>query len=138
MRRAAMASLAAAPLAFAAIMMPAGAVMPAIALVMIAYGLLQMYYGLVYAAMHDAIAPELRGTAMGAYFTVQYLGGAAWGPLLTGKLSDHFARAAQTAGTTAEAARAIGLHNAMYVIPALALVLAAVLAVGAGATGIER
>ena len=138
MRRAAIASLAAAPLAFAAIMMPAGAVAPAIALIMIAYGLLQMYYGLVYAAMHDAIAPELRGTAMGAYFTVQYLGGAAWGPLLTGKLSDHFARAAQTAGATAEAARAIGLRDAMYVIPVLSLVLAAVLATGGAKLDVDR
>jgi MFS family permease len=131
MRRAAAASLIAAPLAFAAIMMPAGAVAQALTLIMIAYGLLQMYYGLVYAAMQDAVAPELRGTAMGAYFTVQYLGGAAWGPLLTGRLSDHFASAAETAGATAEAARAAGLHDAMYVIPALSLVLAAVLAAGA-------
>jgi MFS family permease len=135
MRRAAIASFAAAPLAFAAIAMPAGAVTPAITLIMVAYGLLQMYYGLVYAAMHDAIAPQLRGAAMGAYFTAQYLGGAAWGPLLTGKLSDHFARAAQTAGATAEAARATGLHNAMYVIPLLALILAAALAAGASSRG---
>jgi MFS family permease len=120
-----------APLAFFAIAMPAGAAAAAIALMMIAYGLLQMYYGLVYAAMHDAVAPELRGTAMGAYFVVQYLGGAAWGPLLTGRLSDHFARAAVNAGVTAEAARGAGLHQAMYVVPALAVLLAAVLWTGA-------
>ena len=94
MRMAAAASLASAPFAFAAIAMPAGAVAAAIALMMLAYGLLQMYYGLVYAAMHDVVAPDLRGSAMGAYFVVQYLGGAAWGPLVTGRLSDHFARAA--------------------------------------------
>ena len=130
MRRAAATALLAAPLAFAAIALPAGVVAPAIALAMIAYGLLQTYYGLVYAAMHDVIAPENRGAAMGAYFTVQYLGGAAWGPLLTGQLSDHFARAAVTAGATAETSRAIGLHSAMYTIPALALALAAVLTLG--------
>ena len=132
MRRAAAASLLSAPLGFASIAFPAGAVAPVIALMMIAYGLLQTYYGLVYAAMHDVIAPENRGAAMGAYFTVQYLGGAAWGPLLTGKLSDHFARAALASGATAEASRAIGLRTAMYSIPVLALALAAVLALGAG------
>jgi MFS family permease len=68
---------------------------------------------------------------MGAYFMVQYLGGAAWGPLLTGRLSDHFARAAVNGGATAEVARSAGLHQAMYVIPALALLLAAVLWAGA-------
>jgi MFS family permease len=134
MRIAAAASLASAPLAFAAIAMPAGAVAGAIALTMLAYGLLQMYYGLVYAAMQDVVAPELRGTAMGAYFVVQYLGGAAWGPLLTGRLSDHFARAAADAGATAEAARAAGLHQAMFVIPALALLLSAVLWAGSAST----
>jgi MFS family permease len=133
MRMAAAASFAAAPLAFAAIAMPAGAVAAAIALMMLAYGLLQMYYGLVYAAMHDVVAAPLRGAAMGAYFVVQYLGGAAWGPLLTGRLSDHFAHAAAAAGSLPESARALGLHQAMYVIPALAGVLAGVLWAGSAA-----
>jgi MFS family permease len=132
MRLAAMAALAASPLAVAAI--ASGHVAPAIALMMAANGLLQMYYGLVYAAMHDSVKPELRGTAMGTYFVVQYLGGAAWGPLLTGSLSDFFARAAAAAGASTEAARAQGLHQAMYVIPALALLLAAVLWAGGAAS----
>jgi hypothetical protein len=55
---------------------------------------------------------------------VTYLGGASWGPLLTGRLSDFLAR---RSGLGAEASRAAGLHDAMYVIPALAVVLAAVL-----------
>ncbi len=130
MRLAAAASLAAAPLAFAAIAMPAGAAAAAIVLMMLAYGLLQMYYGLVYAAMHDVVPPELRGAAMGGYFVVQYLGGAAWGPMFTGALSDHFARAAANAGAAAEAAKAVGLHQAMYAIPVLATLLAAVLWAG--------
>ncbi len=134
LRLAAAASLAAAPLAFAAIAMPSGAVTAAVALMMLAYGLLQMYYGLVYAAMHDVVAPDLRGTAMGAYFVVQYLGGAAWGPLLTGRLSDHFARAAANAGAATEAARATGLHQAMFAIPVLATLLATVLWMGAAST----
>jgi hypothetical protein len=75
---------------------------------------------------------------MGGYFVVQYLGGAAWGPLITGRLSDHFAHAAVNAGMAAEAARAVGLHRAMYAIPALALALAAVLWSGGRAMASER
>jgi hypothetical protein len=67
---------------------------------------------------------------MAMYFVVMYLGGASWGPLITGKLSDHFAagtaRAAGSAVIT-EAAKAMGLHQAMYVIPAVSVMLAAVL-----------
>ena len=127
---AAAAALGAAPLAFAAIRMPAGSAAAAIALIMAAYGLLQMYYGLTYAAIQDIVAPSLRGTAMAVYFMAMYLCGASFGPLVTGGLSDHFAReAAQAAGSGAitEAARAIGLHQAMYAIPALSVALAALL-----------
>ncbi len=121
---AAAASFSAAPLAFAALGLETA---PAIALMMVAYGLLQMYYGLVYAALHDIVRPGSRGSAMGAYFAVQYLGGAAWGPLLTGRLSDAFASAAVRAGAAAEAARGIGLHRAMYIFPLLAALLAGIL-----------
>jgi MFS family permease len=133
MRLAAAASLAAAPSALVAIAAPAGAIAVAIPMMMVAYGLLQMYYGLVYAAMQDVVPANLRGAAMGGYFVVQYLGGAAWGPLITGRLSDHFARVAASAGMAADASRAAGLHQAMYAIPALALALAAVLWTGARA-----
>lgn len=122
------AALLAAPLAWVAIGLPAGNSAPALALIMPAYGLLQMYYGLVYAALHDIVEPGLRGTAMAGYLLVTYLGGAAFGPLLTGLLSDHFARqAAGAAAVVTEAARAVGLHQAMYVVPVMALALAAVL-----------
>jgi MFS family permease len=127
------AALLAAPLAFAAIALPAGESAAALALIMPAYGLLQMYYGLVYAAINDIVEPALRGTAMAGYLLVTYLGGAAFGPLLTGMLSDRFARLAAGGAAIGEAARAIGLHQAMYVIPAMALVLAAVLGAGAKA-----
>ncbi len=111
MRIAAAAAFAAAPLAYAGIAMPAGTAALAIALIVAANAFFQMYYGLVYAAMHDIVPPHLRGAAMGAYFAVQYLGGAAWGPLLTGRLSDHFAHAASASGIAAEAARAVGLSS---------------------------
>jgi MFS family permease len=127
------AALLAAPLAWVAIALPAGESAAALALIMLAYGLLQMYYGLVYAALNDVVKPELRGTAMAGYLLVTYLGGAAFGPLVTGILSDRFARLASGGAAITEAARAIGLHQAMYLIPAMALVLAAVLWAGARA-----
>jgi len=127
------ASLLAAGPMYAAIRMPAGSAAPAVWLAMTGYGLLQMYYGLVYAAIQDVIAPGMRGRAMALYFLVTYLGGASWGPLLTGRLSDFLAR---RSGLTAEASRAVGLHDAMFVVPALALVLAAVLWFAGRGTGL--
>jgi predicted MFS family arabinose efflux permease len=105
----------------------AGSLLPAVLLAMAGYGLLQMYYGLVYAAIQDRFTPAMRATAMAAYLMVTYLGGASWGPVATGKLSDVLARRAAGAGAITEAARASGLHDAMYVIPALAVILSAVL-----------
>jgi len=130
MQLAAAASLLSALPAFAAIRLPAGDVAAAIALLMLAYGLLQTYYGLVYASIQDIVEPGARGIAMATYFVVMYLGGASWGPLITGRLSDHFAgEAARAAGLAVitEAAKAIGLHQAMYVIPLLSVMLAGVL-----------
>ena len=130
------AALAAALPAFAAIQLPPGRAAAAVPLLMAAYGLLQMYYGLVYSSIQDIVEPGMRGAAMAAYFVVTYLGGASWGPLITGGLSDHFAwEAARASGSAVvtEAARAIGLHHAMYAIPAVSVVLAGVLWMGARA-----
>jgi predicted MFS family arabinose efflux permease len=127
LRWAAMSALVAAPLAWWAIRLPAGNATGAIALLMLAYGFWQTYYGLVYAAIQDLVGPALRGTAMAFYFLAMYLGGGAFGPLLVGSLSDRFARAAAGAGAVAEAARAAGLHQAMYVIPVVSVALAVVL-----------
>ncbi|MGB7762485.1 MAG: MFS transporter [Bryobacteraceae bacterium] len=123
---AAAAALAAIP-AFAAILEPAGSVLVAMLLLMLAYGLWQTYYGLVYAAIQDIVPAQLRGTAMAIYYLSMYLCGASFGPLVTGRLSDHFARAAANGGVTLDAARAIGLHQAMYLVPACSLALAAAL-----------
>ena len=67
---------------------------------------------------------------MSIYFLAMYLLGASMGPLLTGTLSDWRARvAADVAGSTIVNAqhRAVGLQEAMLVIPVLSLLLAAVL-----------
>lgn len=135
MRLAAAAALAAAPAVFTAILLPPGHLAGALCLSMLAYGLLQTYYGLVYSTLHDIVGPELRGTAMSAYLLLTYLGGASFGPLLTGRLSDYFAK---YSGAAAEAAKAIGLRQAMYVIPVLCLALAAVLWAGARSVAAPR
>jgi MFS family permease len=127
------AALVAAPLALVGIRQPAGAAAASVALIMIAYGFLNMYYGLVYAAIHDVVAPAVRGTTMAIYFLAMYLCGASFGPLITGRLSDYLARAAAHAAGSAvvgEQYRAIGLHQAMYVIPALSAALAVALYAG--------
>jgi MFS family permease len=89
-----------------------------------------VYYSGVYAAVQDVVEPSLRGTAMALYFFAMYLLGGSFGPVLTGKLSDYFARRAMMAAGASvltEPFRAVGLHSAMYVIPLCSMVLAAVL-----------
>jgi len=111
----------------------AGGVFAAIALLAVAYGTLNSYFGLVYSAIQDIVAPSMRGTAMAIYFMAMYLCGASFGPLLTGKLSDLMARRAADAAGAArltEAFKAIGLQQAMFVIPVLSLLLAVVLYCG--------
>jgi MFS family permease len=111
----------------------AGGAFAAIALIAVAYGTLNAYYGLVYSAIQDIVAPAMRGTAMAIYFMAMYLCGASAGPLLTGKLSDFMAhRAANAAGAVrlTEAFKAIGLQQAMFIIPVLSVLLAVVLYCG--------
>jgi MFS family permease len=92
--------------------------------------LMYAYYGTVYATIQDIVEPSLRGMAMAIYFCAMYLLGAVLGPVATGWLSDHFARRAAEAdgaATVTEWHKAVGLHDAMYIIPILDLVLVAVL-----------
>jgi MFS family permease len=92
-----------------------------------------VYYATVYAAIQDVVEPRLRGTAVSIYFFAMYVLGASLGTLVTGALSDKFSREAMAeAGATqmTEAFRAVGLHDAMYVIPVLALICAFVLFAG--------
>ena len=133
LRIAAMTSLAAAPLACLGVLQPRGALVLALICLTATYSLLSSYYGLVYSAIQDLVAPNQRGSAMAIYFMAMYMCGASFGPLLTGRLSDFLAhRAAVLAGaaSTAEVFRAVGLQQAMLIIPALSVLLAAVLFVG--------
>jgi MFS family permease len=130
---AALAALCAAPFAYFGIRQGLGTLTLAVILLAVSYGLLNMYYGLVYASIQDIVAPTLRGTAMALYFLFMYLLGASFGPVITGKLSDTMAhRAAQAAGssTVTEAFRAVGLQQAMFVIPVLSVALGLVLWAG--------
>jgi len=84
--------------------------------------LLYAYYGTVYATIQDLVEPSLRGMAMALYFCAMYLLGGILGPVATGWVSDAFAHraaAADGSGTVTELHKAIGLHDAMYLIPIL-------------------
>jgi MFS family permease len=120
----------AAPCIFFAINQPKGSITAYILLMAMGSITMYVYYSTVYTAIQDVIEPRLRGTAVAIYFCCMYIFGASLGPVGTGILSDHFARKAMTdagATTMTEAFKAIGLHNAMYAIPILALAAAMVL-----------
>ena len=138
MKIAAIAAFLAVPLSYFGIHQGIGSIAVALPLLTIAYGLLNMYYGLVYASIQDIVAPALRGTSMSIYFLVMYLGGASWGTLIIGKMSDRFAlHAAHLAGLDkiTEPFKAIGLQQALLAIPVLSLLLAAVLWAGSRTIG---
>lgn len=133
----ALAILASVPLIFAALGRPPGDTSSLIVLMGLGCAAMYAYYSTVYSTIQDVIEPGLRGTAMALYFFAMYVLGASLGPLGTGLVSDFFtARAARAAGLvdltqqTLEPFRGPGLHAAMYIIPALGLLLALVLFAG--------
>ena len=128
LRAASLLALFGVPLAVAGILSPG--IYWCAALLALFYSMLNSYYGLVYSSIQDVVAPTQRGSAMAFYFLAMYFCGAAFGPVLTGKLSDFLARrAADAAGVDLvnETFRASGLQQAMLVMPALSLLLAVVL-----------
>lgn len=121
---AAIALLLAAPCVFMALQQPKGGIVMFAILMGASSALSFAYYSTVYSAIQDVVAPNLRGTAVSLYFFAMYVLGASFGSTIMGALSDHFAHQAMLdAGAIEMAAtfRATGLHNAMYVIPALML-----------------
>ncbi len=90
--------------------------------------LLYAYYGTVYATIQDIVEPKLRGTAMAIYFFGMYLFGGSLGPAAIGRISDYRAhRAAGPGADVTDLHKAIGLHDAMYLVPALNVLLVLVL-----------
>jgi MFS family permease len=86
------------------------------------------FYTCVYTAIQDVVEPRLRATAMALFFAGLYLLGGGLGPVVVGALSDHFAHTAMLAAGAeqmTEAFKAVGLHDAMYLIP-VALLLTVV------------
>lgn len=78
------------------------------------------FYTCVYTAIQDVVEPRLRGTAMALFFAGLYLLGGGLGPVVVGGLSDYFANAAMVAAGAVEmteAFRAVGLHDALYMVP---------------------
>ncbi|MBI3693938.1 MAG: MFS transporter, partial [Acidobacteria bacterium] len=92
--------------------------------------LMYVYYSTVYSTIQDIVEPSLRGTAMAIYFFAMYALGGAVGPVVTGAISDSLARQAAAGGPITEAVKAAGLHQAMYVIPALEFLVGVVLYAG--------
>jgi MFS family permease len=118
------------PFLLLALAAPAGAIVLCTLGLLPACLLMYAYYGTVYATIHDIVEPRLRGMAMAIYFCAMYFLGAVFGPLATGWASDHFAQqAAEADGITlpTDLHKAVGLHDAMYLIPALGTVLVLVL-----------
>lgn len=79
------------------------------------------FYTCVYTAIQDVVEPRLRATAMALYFAGLYLLGGGLGPVVVGLLSDHYSQVAMLAagaGEMNETFKAVGLHNAMYLVPA--------------------
>ncbi len=99
-----------------------------------AFALMYFYYSIVYSTIQDVTEPGLRGTAMSLYFMVMYLIGGALGPYVVGTASDYFTQQAAVAAgvldlstTALEPFRAAGLRSALYIVPVLTLLLAAIL-----------
>lgn len=133
---AAAALLAAATGLLLALWCPRGAAWRFAACVSAAILLSYVYYPAVYAAIQDQVIPRLRGTAMAVYFAAMYLLGASVGSSALGWLSDACARQlAGSAATPGPEQLAAGLHQAMYLLPALDLVVVLVLAAGVRAAG---
>ena len=129
------------PLLVLFLVQPRGEIGRALAFVCPALLLMYLYYAPVYATIQDVVEPARRGLAMAVYFCAMYVMGASLGPVGTGLLSDRLAaRAAAAAGSpvVTEAARAQGLHEAMYIVPVLSVILAAVLFAGARASVRDR
>lgn len=83
------------------------------------------YFTCVYPALQDVVEPRLRGTAMALFFAGLYLFGGCFGPLAVGLLSDHFSASAMLASgalVMTEDFKAVGLHDAMYLIPGALLI----------------
>ena len=98
----AVALLIAAPLLWLGLTQPKGAVTALTLFLCGGWLLYFLYFVTVYPAIQDVVDARLRATAMAVYFFFQYVLGGAVGSLVTGALSDHFAKAAMHAASAPE------------------------------------
>jgi MFS family permease len=118
------------PLTYLALSLPKGDINTFMILMGSGWMLFYVYYVTVYPTVQDVVEPSLRGTAMALYFFAMYVLGGAFGTTILGMLSDHYAKkamAAANAPAMTEAFRAIGLHDAFFIVPVISLLLAGVL-----------
>ena len=111
---------AAAALTWFALRIEGGELTVFVALFSLGWLLQYNFYSCAYPAIQDVIEPRLRATAMAIFFAVLYVLGGATGPLIVGALSDRGAAAAMNAAGAnqmTEQFKAIGLHDAMLLIP---------------------
>ncbi len=121
--------LAAAPLLYFGLDQPIGQVGAVTILLSLGWLLYFSYYASVYSALQDVVEPRLRATAMAVYFFFQYVLGAGFGTIVTGALSDMYAKQAMVAANAdqmTEAFRAVGLQSAMTLVVPLAIALTGV------------
>lgn len=84
------------------------------------WALAYLYFVCVYPCVPELVPPNLRATAMAVFFAGFYLGGAAFGSVAVGMLSDHLAHAARLVeglDSLTESHRATGLRGAMILVP---------------------
>ena len=115
-----------APLTLVALQQPRGSYWTFAACMFTASGFLYVYYSTVYATIQDIVEPRLRGIAMSTYFFVFYIF-TALGLVGFGRFSDARIAVAVAAGSSAADARALGLHDALFSLPVLAILVALIL-----------
>lgn len=114
------------PLLWLAVEQPRGAAWGFAGCLFAAVLSLYLYYSTVYASIHELVPARVRGMAMSVYFFVFYIF-TAIGLIGFGKLSDSMAARALATGATAVESRALGLHDALFVMPVFCAVLVLVL-----------
>ncbi len=120
----AVALLIAAPLLWLGLSQPKGAVTMLTVLLCGGWLLYFLYFVTVYPAIQDVVDARLRATAMAVYFFFQYVLGGAVGSLVTGALSDHYAKAAMAAAGAEKMAPAFiaqGLQQSLSIAVPMAI-----------------
>lgn len=82
-------------------------------------------------AVSDVVPPAMRSTAIAIFFAAFYLLGGAFGPMITGALSEHFASTTTAGGISPDAQ---GLHDSLLWVVPLSLLLGAAGLLGATKT----